>query len=115
MYAPPPVDSKAIDGFAHRPSTMPPIGVDLSGYATEEFARSVGEVINGWLRLFGKILNLKRLNHVVVSYNYSEALAAVDQGAPVSGLLKPTDDEIAVGIAMTPTVLRDGEAMAPFG
>jgi hypothetical protein len=106
------VDSKAMDEFARQRSTMPPIGVDLSGYATEEFARSVGEVINGWLHLFGKILNLKRLNRVVVSYNYSEALAAVDQGAPVSGLLKPTDDEIAVGIAMTPTVLRDGEAMS---
>src|SRR5664280_1541449 len=106
------VDSKAIDEFARRPSTMPPIGVDLIGYATEEFARSVGDVINGWLHLFGKILNLKRLNQVVVSYNYNEALAGVNQGASVSGPLKPTNDEIAVGIAMTPTVLRDGEAMS---
>ncbi len=106
------VDSKAMDEFAGRPSTMPQIGLDLSGYATEEFARSVGEVVNGWLHLFGKILNLKRLKQVVVSYNYDEALAAVDQGAPVSGPLKPTNDEIAVGIAMTPTVLRDGEAMS---
>ncbi len=46
------VDSKAMDEFARRSSTMPPIGVDLSGYATEEFATSVGEAINGWL--FGK-------------------------------------------------------------
>jgi len=106
------VDSKLMDEFARRPSTMPPIGVDLSGYATEEFARSAGEAINGWLHFLGKILNLKRLKQVVVSYNYYEALAAVDQGAPVSGPLKPTNDEIAVGIAMTPTVLRDGEAMS---
>jgi hypothetical protein len=106
------VDSEAMGEFRRRPSTMPPIGVDLSGYATEEFARSVGEVISGWLHLFGKILNLKRLNQVVVSYNYNEALAAVDQGVPVSGPLKPTNDEIAVGIAMTPTVLRNGEAMS---
>lgn len=106
------VDVKTIDEFARRPSTLPPIGVDLSGYVTEEFARSVGEAINRWLHLFGKILNLKRLKQVVVSYNYNEALAAVDQGAPVSGPLKPTNDEIAVGIAMTPTVVRDGEAMS---
>jgi hypothetical protein len=106
------VDSKAMDEFARRPSTLPPIGVDLSGYATEEFARSVGEAIKGWLHLFGKILNLKRLKQVVVSYNYNETLAAVDRGAPVSGPLKPTNDEIAAGIAMTPTVLRDGEAMS---
>ena|SRR5579863_2214717 len=77
-------DAKAMDEFARRPSTMPPSGVDLSGYATEEFARSVGEAINGWLHLFGKILNLKRLKQVVVSYNYNETLAAVDQGAPVN-------------------------------
>jgi hypothetical protein len=106
------LDSKAIDEFARLPSTMPPIGVDLSGYATEEFARLVGEVVNGWLLLFGKILNLKRLKQVVVSYNYNKALMAVDQGAPVSGPLKPTNDDIAVGIAMTPIVLRDGEAMS---
>jgi len=101
-----------MEEFARRPSTMPPIGIDLSGYATEEFAKSVGETVNGWLDLLGKILNLKRLKQVVVSYNYNEALAAVDQGAPVSGPLKATNDEIAVGIAMTPTILRDGEAMS---
>jgi len=39
-------DAKAMEEFARRPSTMPPIGIDLSGYATEEFARSVGEAIN---------------------------------------------------------------------
>jgi hypothetical protein len=105
-------DAAAMEEFARRPSTMPPIGIDLSGYAKEEFARSVGEAINGWLQMFGKILNLKRLKQVVVSYNYDEALAAVDQGAPVSGPLKATNDEIAVGIAMTPTVLREGEAMS---
>jgi hypothetical protein len=105
-------DAKVMEEFAQRPSTMPPIGIDLNGYATEEFAKSVGAAINGWLRLLGKILNLKRLKQVVVSYNYKESLAAVDQGAPVSGPLKPTNDEIAVGIAMTPTVLRDGKAMS---
>jgi len=105
-------DAKAMEEFARRPSTMPPIGIDLIGYATEEFARSVGEAINTWLLFLGKILNLKRLKQVVVSYNYNEALAAVDQGAPVSGPLKATNDEIAVGIAMTPTVLCDGEAMS---
>jgi hypothetical protein len=105
-------DARAMEDFARLPSTMPPIGIDMSGYPTEELAKSVGEAINTWLHLFGKILNLKRLKQVVVSYNYNEALAAVDQEAPVSGPLTATNDEIAVGIAMTPTVLRDGEAMS---
>ncbi len=101
-----------MEEFAQRPSTMPPIGIDLNGYATEDFAKSIGEATHAWLRLLGKILNLKRLKQVVVAYNYNEALANVDQGAPVSGPLKATNDEIVVGIAMTPTVLHEGEAMS---
>src|SRR5258707_1222143 len=103
-------DEQAAADFARLPSTLPPIGIDLRYYANEEFARSVGDAIGAWLHLIGKILNLKRLKQIVVSYKYHEALAEVDQGAPVSGPLKATNDEIAVGIAMTPTVLDEGEA-----
>jgi len=35
-----------MEEFSHRPSAMPGIGVDLSGYATEGFARAVGETVN---------------------------------------------------------------------
>ncbi len=103
-------DEQAAADFERLPSTLPPVGIDLRHYANEEFARSVGKAIEEWLYVFGKVLNLKRLKQVVVSYKYHEALAEVDQGAPVSGPLQATNDEIAVGIAMTPTVLDDGEA-----
>ena len=103
-------DKQAAADFERLPSTLPPVGIDLRYYANEEFARSVGKAIEEWLYVFGKVLNLKRLKQVLVSYKYHEALAEVDQGAPVSGPLKATNDEIAVGIAMTPTVLDDGEA-----
>jgi hypothetical protein len=103
-------DEQAAADFARLPSTLPPIGIDLRYYANEEFARSVGDAIGNWLHVFGKILNLKRLKQIVVSYKYHEALAEVDQGTTVGEALKATNDEIAVGIAMTPTVLDDGEA-----
>jgi hypothetical protein len=105
-------DARAMEDFARVPSTMPQIGIDLTGFATEELAKSVGAAINSWLYAFGKILNLKRLKQVIVSYNYHEALAGIDRGAPVSGPLTATNGEIAVGIAMTPTVLQDGEPMS---
>jgi hypothetical protein len=103
-------DEDALDDFAARPSTLPDIGIDLRCFATAEAANAVGEAVHAWLHVFGKMLNLKRLCHVIVAFNYNEALAAVDRGVRVSQPLTPTNDEIAVGIAMTPAVLRDGEA-----
>ena len=102
-------EAKAIEEFAARPSTLPDIGIDLHGFATSELANRVGAAVHGWLHVFGKLLNLKRLLRIVVAFNYNETLASIDRGAKVSRPLAATDDGIAVGIAMTPTVLREGE------
>ena len=91
--------------------TLPPVVDRPEVLRDEEFA-PIGPVKrsrNGYY-VFGKVLNLKRLKQVVVSLNVLEALAEVDQGAPVSGPLQATNDEIAVGITVAPTVLDDGEA-----
>ena len=103
------LEAGAIEDFARLPSTLPPIGVDLRGFPTEEQAKSVGEAINSWLYAFGKILNLKGLKQVIVAYDYDGALAGIDRGAAVSRPLTATNDGVAVGIAMTPTVLVEGE------
>ena len=95
--------------FARIPSTLPPIGVNLTGFPTEEQAKSVGEAVNGWLYTFGKILNLERLKQVIVAYDYNGTLAGIDRGATVSRPLVATNDGVALGIAMTPTVLVEGE------
>lgn len=102
-------EPKAIEDFAARPSTLPDIGIDLYGFATTELANAVGEAVQCWLHVFGKLLNLKRLLQIIVAFNYNEKLANLDRGTKVSRPLAATDDGIAVGIAMTPTVLREGE------
>jgi hypothetical protein len=102
-------DAEAIEEFGRMPSTLPNIGVDLYGFATSELANTVGAAIHDWLHIFGKILNLKRLLRVMVAHDYRGALAGIARGAPVSRPLTATNDEIAVGIAMTPTVLHEGE------
>jgi hypothetical protein len=111
---PPEPDSEqqAIDEFERRPSTMPDIGIDLRNFATEEQANSVGREVLGILHALGKILNLKRLAQVIVAWDYNDAFANLDRGTEVSRQLAATDDGIAVGIAMTPKVLRDGEPRA---
>lgn len=102
-------EAEAIEDFAARPSTLPDIGIDLYGFATAEMANAVGEAVQAWLHVFGKLLNLKRLLRIIVAFNYSETLANLDRGTKVSRPLAATDDGIAVGIAMTPSVLHEGE------
>lgn len=95
--------------FKQRPSTFPDIGIDLRGYESEEFARSVGNEVLAFLTLFGKILNLERLHRVVVAYDYAETLASLDRGVETGLALTPTKDNFAEGIAMTPAILIEGE------
>jgi hypothetical protein len=102
-------DAEMMEEFARRPSTLPPIGVDLRSFPSEELARAVGEAVGGWLYQLGKFLNLKRLIRVVVAYDYGATLAEIDRGIGASRPLASTNNGIAVGIAMAPAVLHEGE------
>jgi hypothetical protein len=102
-------DVEALNDWAQRPSTLPPVGVELRCFPTEDLAKSVGTEVESWLFQFGKLLNLKRLLRVVVAYDYEATLTGIDRGASVSRPLVATNNGIAVGIAMTPTVLHEEE------
>lgn len=102
-------DEKATEEFLRLPSNLPEVGIDLYGFASEDEANAVGQAVQFWLHAFGKMLNLKRLLRVVVSFNYREALADLDRGTPTARPLISTNDEIAIGIAMTPAVMHEGE------
>ena len=60
-------EAEIMEEFWRRPSTVPEVGIDLRYFATEDQARAVGEVIQSWLQVFGRMLNLKRLLRVIVS------------------------------------------------
>jgi hypothetical protein len=97
------------DEFLKIPSTLSPeLGIDLYGFASEEQAKAVGDHINSALQCYSRLFNLRRLHHVIVAFDYSKALAELDRGIEANQL-KATNDDIAVGIAMTPTVIRKGE------
>jgi hypothetical protein len=100
----PEVDLKTI------PSTLPPCGVDLRSFATEEDAQRVGEAVNSYLHMIGKCFDLKRLLKVIVAFDYHDTLAGLDRGVEGIQPLMATNDGLGVGIAMTPTVLHEGEA-----
>jgi hypothetical protein len=106
---PPNAEEKAMDDLARLPSTLPDLKIELRGFPTEGLANSVGGAVHFWLHFFGKFLNLKRLLRVIVAYDYHETLAGLDRGATTAQPLVATNDEIAVGIAMAPAVLHEGE------
>lgn len=101
-------DESWAEEFDAIPSTLPPIGIDLSNFATEAEARALGQEIQGLLTIFGKVLDLRRLKQVLVAYNYDEALAGVAREPAATGPLTATRDDLAVGVAMTPTVFDEG-------
>lgn len=91
------------------PSTAPEhISVSLRGFADETTARQFGDVIASVTRLIGCRINLERLDGITVAFDYNDALAQLDRGYQATRPLMPTNNEELLGVAMTPTVMRDG-------
>jgi hypothetical protein len=102
-------DDEALKAFSRMPSSCPALDIELRKFGNEEVAKRVATAVHGWLHACGKFMNLKRLLRVTVAYDYDQALAEIDRGAGVVRPLTATNDGVGVGIAMTPTVLHDGE------
>ena len=93
-----------------RTTTLPEITISLTGFAREEDAHNLGNIIREFLVFYGKLMDLSGLTRVWVAYDYEGTLANLERGFDAGNKLTPTQDDIAVGIAMTPAVLQDGTA-----
>jgi hypothetical protein len=98
------------DEVSVRPSTLPDITISLTNFAREEDARLLGDIIRGYLDFFGKLMDLSGLSRVWVSYDYEGTLANLERGFETQSRLAPTNDDIGIGIAMTPAILEGGKA-----
>lgn len=98
------------DEVSARTTTLPEITISLTGFAREEDAHNLGNIIRGFLVFYGKLMDLSGLTRVWVAYDYEGTLANLERGFETENKLAPTQDDIAVGIAMTPAVLQDGTA-----
>lgn len=95
------------------PSTVPsPLPMSLSGFESEEAARAFAGKLQSYLHLIGQHLDLERLDAVSVAYNYPEALANVDRGIEGTATLTATSATYGVGVAMSPSVMRNGVVKA---
>jgi len=97
------------DEVSTRPSTLPEITISMTNFAREEDARLLADIIRGFLSFYGKVMDLRGLDRVWVTYEYEVTLANLKRGFDTQNKLTPTNDEIGVGIAMTPAILVDGK------
>lgn len=92
----------------HKPSTMPStVSFHLVGL-DEEFAKPLARSVAEIMGHIGRIIDLKALDGVTIAADYAEALTSLDRGYETNHVLTPSND-VVVGVAMTPSVLRDGE------
>jgi hypothetical protein len=91
-----------------KPTTLPiDLVITLTNFADESDAHRCADVVRGYLGVFGRWMDLSLLDRVYVSFDYEGTLASLDRGMQSGSVLTPTNDEIATGVAMAPSVKRE--------
>lgn len=91
-----------------RPTTAPEsFPIAARAFANEERARGIALLVGEYVRELSRSLDLSRLDGVTIAYDYALALLNLDRGYKTKFRLTPSDTQV-VGIAMTPSVIRDG-------
>lgn len=91
------------------PATAPEqFGITARGaFASEDEARMLATMIGQLVRQFSRVFDLSQLDGVTVAEDYAQALIELDRGYESSHTLQPSEGAV-VGVAMTPSVLREG-------
>ena len=91
------------------PQTAPEnFTVTIQGFDTEEHATQFAHLIGAYVRELSRHIDLRGLDGITVAADYNRALLDLDRGYDTSHRLTPSD-EFAIGVAMTPSVIRDGK------
>lgn len=97
-----------IEGWTDKPATVPDqFSVSIRNFNSEEQATSFGHLIGEYIRQISRVIDLSHLDGVTVAGDYAQALLDLDRGYATSHKLTPSTEH-AVGVAMTPAVIRDG-------
>ena len=79
--------------------------VNLNGFDTEEQAIQFSEWLGGYVREISRYIDLSQLDGITIAHDYRQALLDLDKGYISSTPLTPSDGH-AIGVAMTPSVMR---------
>lgn len=90
------------------PTTAPDsFTISAMAFDSEERAQQLGSLVGACIRELSRQFDLSLLDGVTVAYDYAQALLDLDRGYETAFQLTPSDTHV-VGIAMTPSVIRDG-------
>ncbi len=99
---------KTFQEFMKKPTTLPnDLVITLTNFADEQDAHRCADAVRGYLEVFGRLMELSRLDRVYITFDYEGTLASLELGTGTNTILKPTNDEVATGVAMAPSVLRE--------
>lgn len=87
--------------------TLPSLNISIRGFDPPEGAQAYADAISTVVFNLAREIELATLDGVTVAADYKQALAELDRGVSTSRTLSPSDG-VTIGIAMTPTVVRDG-------
>lgn len=101
------------DGPASEDDLGPPTAPDgfnvcARGVSDEAQANSLARAVGDTVFLLSRRFDLATLDGVTVAYDYAQALAELERGCKSQRVLTATSTD-AVGVAMTPSVIRDGK------
>ncbi|MGH6754239.1 MAG: hypothetical protein ACREDP_18950 [Bradyrhizobium sp.] len=82
--------------------------MSLRGFDTEEHARAFGNLVATYVRSLSRDIDMSALDGITVAADYAQALLELDRGYETRHKLTPSEG-IALGVAMTPAVIRDGK------
>lgn len=101
-------DTTEIVETSDRPTTAPAsIQVCVRAFDSIERATDFANLLVEYVRELSRWINLESLDGLTVAHDYPQALLELDRGYETSHHLTPTNEH-AVGVAMTPSVIRNG-------
>jgi hypothetical protein len=107
-------DSTPIEAQAGAAPEIPPptapenLSISLRGFDTEEHARAFGNLVATYVRTLSSYIDLTTLDGITIASDYAQALLDLDRGYDTKHKLTPSEG-IVLGVAMTPSVIRDGK------
>lgn len=87
---------------------LPNYQITFRDFADQETADRIAGVVNGIVQGMAEHLPLERLDGFTFANDYSAALAELDRSFGATNGLNATAEDFGVGVAMSPTVMRDG-------
>ncbi|MDH4993163.1 hypothetical protein QEZ48_20310 [Aquamicrobium lusatiense] len=87
---------------------LPDFQITFRDCADQETAERIAPIVNGIVKGMAEFLPLERLDGFTFANDYAAALAELDRGFGATSALTATQEDFGVGVAMSPTIMRNG-------